>query len=35
MAGHLKACPLVWWLVGAPYRTDKDVSEEGSGKVED
>jgi len=29
-----EACSLVRWLVGTPYRTDKDVSEEGSGKVE-
>jgi len=35
MAGHPEVCPLVWWLVGVPYWTDKDVSEEVSGKVED
>jgi len=30
MAVYPEACSLVWWLVGAPYRTEEDVSEEGS-----
>jgi len=35
MAVYPKACSLVQWLVGVPYRTDEDVSEGGSGKAED
>ena len=25
---HPKACPLVWWVVGAPYRINEDILEE-------
>ena len=35
MAVYPEACPLVWWVVGAPYRFNQDVLEEGPGEIKD
>lgn len=32
VAVYPKACPLVWWVVGAPYRINEDVLEESPGE---
>ena len=35
VAVYPEACPLVWWVVEAPYRFNQDILEEGPGEIKD
>jgi len=35
MAIHPQTCPLVQWVVGAPYQTDENVTEESTREIKD